>query len=101
MLRGPNEINKIISIKDKAVATSSGYGTMFEPTAKYHHIFNPKTGKSANNYKAVSIVSNEAWISDCISTSALLIDAAKIKSICKEFSAKAFIVKNNNFEELT
>ena len=41
LIQGKNT-DKVISLSNKAIATSAGYGTMFEPTMKYHHIFNTK-----------------------------------------------------------
>ena len=93
-------INTVIKLTNKAVATSSASGTMFEPSKKYNHIFNPKTGLSTSNFDTVSIVSNKAWLSDCIATSALLISRNKLKALCDKLNAKAFISEKNNFKEL-
>jgi len=93
--------NRIINLTNKAVATSSPSGTIFEPTKKYHHIFNPLTGLSENKFDTVSIVSNKAWLSDSIATSALLLSKKELKVLCKKFNAKAFIMEKNNFQELT
>ncbi len=98
LLQGPENINKIVNLSNKAVATSSGTGTAFEESLKYHHIFNPKTGFSANNFKAVSIISNKAWLSDALSTSSLIMKKDKIKKICNNLNAQAFVVQNNNFK---
>ena len=93
-------INTVIKLTNKAVATSSASGTMFEPSKKYNHIFNPKTGLSTSNFDTVSIVSNKAWLSDCIATSALLISRNRLKALCDKLNAKAFISEKNNFKEL-
>ena len=94
-------INTVIKLTNKAVATSSASGTMFEPTKKYNHIFNPKTGLSTSNFHTVSIISNKAWLSDCIATSALLLSKSKLKVLCDKLNAKAFISEKNYFKELT
>ena len=99
LLQGPDGVEEVISLSNKAVATSSGYGTMFEPTAEYNHIFNPKTGISENKYKAVSIVSDNAWLSDAISTSALLLNRNKIKEVCNYFSVEAYLVEDKKFKK--
>ena len=46
------------------------------------------------------MVSNKAWLSDCIATSALLISRNKLKALCDKLNAKAFITEKNNFKEL-
>ena len=101
LLQGPKNITKTIELTNKAVATSGGYGTAFEPTYTYHHIFDPKTGLSANNYKAVSILSDYAWLSDGISTGALSMDKAKLIKVCKIFNITPYIVADNKFNLLT
>ena len=73
---------------------------MFEPSKRYHHIFNPKTGLSENKFDTVSIVSDEAWLSDCLATSALLLSKNEIKFLCSKLNAKAYILEKNNFLEL-
>ena len=74
---------------------------MFEPTKKYNHIFNPKTGLSTGNFNTVSVISNKAWLSDCLATSALLLSTNKLKFLCDKLNAKAFISEKNYFKELT
>ena len=93
-------INTVIKLTNKAVATSSASGTMFEPTKKYNHIFNPKTGLSTSNFDTVSIISNKAWLSDCIATSALLLSRNKLKVLCDKLNARAFISEKTSFKEL-
>lgn len=99
-LQGTDNINTVIELTNKAVATSSASGTMFEPSKRYHHIFNPKTGLSENKFDTVSIVSDEAWLSDCLATSALLLSKNEIKFLCSKLNAKAYILEKNNFLEL-
>ena len=94
-------ISTVVKLTNKAVATSSASGTMFEPTKKYNHIFNPKTGLSTGNFNTVSVISNKAWLSDCIATSALLLNTNKLKVLCDKLNAKAFISEKNYFKELT
>ena len=100
LLQGPNNITKVINLSNRAVATSGGYGTAFEPTATYHHIFDPKTGLSANNYKAVSILSDYAWLSDGISTAALSMNEPLLLKACKKFDTTPYIIDKNQFSLL-
>lgn len=95
-----NDAEKIVSLSNKAIATSGGYGTSFEPTLKNHHIFNTKTGKSSNNFKAVSIISDKAWLSDALSTASLSMEVISLKNLCTKLEAKAYIQKDKHFTEL-
>lgn len=100
LIKGPDNIHKVVSLSNKAVATSSGSGTMFEPTNQYNHIFNPKTGLSENKFKTVSIVSNKAWLSDCLATTATMLNKNVLKKICKKFSTKAYVLEKEKFIEI-
>ena len=57
-----------LDLCDQAVCTSGGYGTMFEPTGRFHHLFNPFTGASAQHYIAVSVFATSAMVADALST---------------------------------
>ncbi len=100
LLQGPDNITETIKLSNKAVATSAGYGTSFEPSLKHHHIFNPSTGLSSNKYRTVSIVADKAWIADAISTSCLSMSEKQIKDICTKFSASAYLIKDSKFYKL-
>ena len=38
------------------LAVSGGYGTTFEPSGRFHHIFDPHTGASANRLVDVAVI---------------------------------------------
>ncbi len=99
-LRGKDGIAGKVNLVNKAVATSGGYGTTFEKTGKNHHVFNPKTGLSANRHEALSIVADSAWIADGLSTAGLSMTKPAIKKAAVYFNAKAYIIKNNIIEEI-
>src|SRR5204862_2944758 len=42
------DAGRTIELADMALAVSGGYGTTFEPSGHFHHIFDPHTGASAN-----------------------------------------------------
>ena len=73
---------------------------MFEPTNKYNHIFNPRTGLSENKYNTVSVVSDKAWLSDSLATSAIMLNKQKLKLISANFNAQVYILENNKFQEI-
>jgi thiamine biosynthesis lipoprotein len=57
-----------LDLCDRALCTSGGYGTKFEPTGRFHHLFDPTTGTSANRYIAVSVFAASAMTADALST---------------------------------
>lgn len=71
-----------LKINNSAIASSGGYGTRFDEN--YHHLFNPKTGKSANYINSVTIKALNATLADALSTALFVMEEnerEKIKSI--------------------
>lgn len=57
-----------ITLDDAALATSGGYGTPFDATGNHHHLFDPKTGRSAKFHASVSVIAPTATQADALST---------------------------------
>lgn len=65
-------IAQTVSLKDKALATSGGYGSPFSPHTTSNHLLNPKTGKTADIEHSVSVIAKTATIADMVSTALCL-----------------------------
>jgi thiamine biosynthesis lipoprotein len=57
-----------LPLKGRALATSGGYGTIFEPSGRHHHLFDPRSGQSVNVHRSVSVVAPDATTADALST---------------------------------
>ncbi len=68
-----------LPLREQAIATSGGYGTRFDAGGRHHHLFDPRTGTSANYYRSVSVIAPDATTADALSTglSALSPEAAR------------------------
>jgi FAD:protein FMN transferase len=66
--RQPEKVGIALDLCDRSVCTSGGYGTKFEATGRFHHLFDPLTGTSAHGYLAVSVFAANAMIADALST---------------------------------
>jgi thiamine biosynthesis lipoprotein len=61
-------IARTVELEDMALAVSGGYGTTFEPTGRFHHIFDPHTGASANGLVDVAVIGPRATAANGLST---------------------------------
>jgi thiamine biosynthesis lipoprotein len=66
--RQPEKFALVLDLWQGALCTSGGYGTRFESTGKYHHLFDTATGASAGHYIGVSVFAPSAMIADALST---------------------------------
>jgi FAD:protein FMN transferase len=66
--RQPETFAVTLDLNDRALCTSGGYGTKFEPSGRFHHLFDPATGGSAHHYIGVSVFAASAMIADGLST---------------------------------
>jgi thiamine biosynthesis lipoprotein len=69
---------RTLPLVGRAIATSGGYGTVFDAGGRHHHLFDPRSGDSANYYRSVSVIAPDATTADALSTglSALPLQAA-------------------------
>jgi len=61
-------VGRTVELEDMALAVSGGYGTTFEPSGRFHHIFDPHTGASANNLVDVAVIGPRATAANGLST---------------------------------
>ena len=60
------------------------------------HIVNPITGKLADNYDAVIVISNTGYLGDVLSTTFMLCSVDEIKSLESKYQVKSIVIKDNN-----
>jgi thiamine biosynthesis lipoprotein len=71
-LRDPKDqarVGRTLDLEDIGLAVSGGYGTSFEETGRYHHIFDPRTGLSADKMTAIAVTAPSAMIANGLATS--------------------------------
>ena len=102
-----NERNKVagyVEVKNKAIVTSGNYERFIEKDGKiYHHIISSKTGYPVENeLNAVTIISDEAMISDILSTSCFVLGLEKSKELLAKLpnTSAIFFLKNDEIVEV-
>jgi FAD:protein FMN transferase len=79
-LADPRDANNYITriaLDNNAVSTSGDYERYFDDEMKYHHIINPKTGYSATELISATIVTDNAFDADALSTAVFVLGKEK------------------------
>lgn len=86
-IRDPRSRGKVIALMplvDEAISTSGDYERYFvENGVRYHHIINPRTGKSAKGIRSVTIVGPDATTTDGFSTSVFVMGVKEGMNLVK------------------
>ena len=89
----PEQVLSVLEIKNQAVASASGYGTIFDRIGNYHHIFNPHTGGCASQWAGCTVVAERATIADALSTALLVTPKDQTARVLREGGgARAYLV---------
>jgi thiamine biosynthesis lipoprotein len=89
------DIQEVLVLQDKAVATSGDYRKFYEENGvKYAHHINPHTGYPAKQtILSVSVISNECALSDGYATAFMVLGLIKTKAILeKHKELNAYII---------
>ena len=80
-IRHPDDRQRVISrvpLSDAALSTSGDYERYFdEDGQRYHHIINPRTGRSAGELRSVTIIGPDATTTDGLSTGVFVLGAER------------------------
>jgi thiamine biosynthesis lipoprotein len=84
-----------IDLADNALAVSSGAGTAFEPSGKFHHIFDPATGASAAPPCEVAVTAPRAMIADALATAICVVGEERSERLLAAYpGTRAVVVRN-------
>jgi thiamine biosynthesis lipoprotein len=75
------EAGRMVELTDMALAVSGGYGTPFEPSGRFHHIFDPQSGASANAFVEVAVIGPRATAANALSTAICVAGEARTTAL--------------------
>lgn len=82
-LRDPQAPGRMMTqtvLRSGALATSGGYGTVFDASGRFHHLFDPASGLPAQHYRSLSIQGPDAARADALSTGLSALPLAQAKA---------------------
>ena len=81
----PETIGRTVTLTDRAVATSAGIASPFEPSGRHHHLFDPATGRPAPGAGQVSVIAPSATMADALSTALAVSPPARAAAFAARF----------------
>ena len=72
-----------LQVRDRAISTSAGAGTVLDAASGLNHIFDPRTGLSPTRWRSLSVQARSATTADALSTAFCLLDADAIRRIAR------------------
>jgi FAD:protein FMN transferase len=87
----PGNFAEQIPLADHAVATSGGYGTLFDAAGRFNHIFDPSDGSTSHTFAAVSVIAPEATTADALSTAFSVMTLPRITEIVRSLGIEAHL----------
>ena len=84
--------DRIIDLSDGALAMSGGYGTVFDPTGRNHHLFDPSTGRSADRLLDVAVSAPRAMEADALATALFVAGEERAPTILANYPGATAIL---------
>ena len=81
----PATLARTLALAGRAVATSAGIASPFEPTGRHHHLFDPATGRPASSTGQVSVIAPRATMADALSTALAVASPARAAAYAARF----------------
>lgn len=90
--RDGEEFITLVPISDKAIVTSGDYERYYDENKEFHHIVNPLTGYSATELISVTIIADNAFDADAISTAVFVLGKEKGLELVEQLGVDAVII---------
>jgi thiamine biosynthesis lipoprotein len=97
----PSDVDRVIELDDTALAVSGGYGTVFEPTGHFHHIFDPRTGASANEVADAAVIGPRATSANALATAICVIGEEPAQALLEACPGTRAIVTRSDGTSVT
>lgn len=94
--RASDKMTVHLPLENEAISTSGDYERYFiENGIRYHHILNPKTGKSANDVISVSVIGQDPTKVDALSTTLFVLGLEEGMQLIEQLTGYEAIIIDN------
>ena len=83
----------VIEIRNRAVSTSAGRGTLLDAAGRITHIFDPRSGHALPRYRSVSVEAANATMADALSTACSVMNEKEIRRVAAETGARVRVLR--------
>lgn len=84
-----------ITLRHGALATSEGAGCVLGAGGAAHHLFDPRSGRSAAHWKALTVHHRSAAVADALSTAFYIASAEEIAALLPRFPGTVVWARNH------
>ena len=91
--RRPGQVVAVLPLEDAAVSTSGDYERYFESDGeRHHHLLDPRTGKSAQGARSVTIVGPDGLVTEALSKTVFVLGPERGLPIVESFEGVDAVV---------
>lgn len=89
----PSRLIARLEASDRAVATSGGYGMLFDRKERFSHLLEPRTGRTASPRRSVTVVAEEACLADAWSTAFALMETGGVGETARSAGLEVYLAE--------
>jgi thiamine biosynthesis lipoprotein len=89
-------VDRVIELSDMGLAVSGGYGTTFEPTGHFHHIFDPQTGASANKIADAAVIAHRATVANALTVAICVVGEERAPALLQACPGSRAIITRSD-----
>lgn len=84
----PGMVRGSLSLSGGSIATSGGYGSQFDAVGRFHHLFDPSTGRCPAGIVAATAVASTATAADALATSLAVSPPDRAQALLRAFRGR-------------
>jgi thiamine biosynthesis lipoprotein len=96
-----SEVDRAIALDDMGLAVSGGYGTTFEPSGRFHHIFDPRTGASAHLIADAAVIAPRATTANALTVAICVLGEGRAAALLEACPGTHAIITRSDGTSVT